>query len=141
MSKKRIAVQKWISYDETKKLRESPTPVLGGWFGFSHSAAKLTNPEDEETNAGPRWKTYISAFNEETRPYLEAIRKSVVEGNIKYTGEQHQTYENGCPQFTDGTACSMSWRAWGDLMAAIWSDEEDKDYCYMDFYMRWDEDD
>lgn len=39
----------------------------------------------------------------------------------------------GCPVFSDGTVSRMSFRAWGDFMAAVWSEEEDKDYCYVDF--------
>jgi hypothetical protein len=30
---------------------------------------------------------------------------------------------------------TFSYRGWGDIMAAIWSEEENKDYNYMDFYM------
>ncbi len=37
--------------------------------------------------------------------------------------------------FNDGTAGMFSFRAWGDLMAAIWAEHENRDYGYMDFYM------
>ena len=40
------------------------------------------------------------------------------------------------PVFDDGTVGSFSFRAWGDLMAAIWNTEENTNkYSYMDFYM------
>ena len=39
------------------------------------------------------------------------------------------------PLFSDGKVATFSFRGWGDLMAAIWSEAEDKDYGYMDFYM------
>jgi hypothetical protein len=29
----------------------------------------------------------------------------------------------------------MTFRAWGDFMDAVWSEEEDRDMSYMDFYM------
>jgi hypothetical protein len=50
------------------------------------------------------------------------------------TGQEHQ-YNSGVPVFSDGKVATYTYRGWGDLMAAIWATEEDKDYHYMDFYM------
>ena len=126
-----MKVKEWISYKKAKKYKES----VSGFGGFFNFQPGKTNEEDQET--GMRWKDYLNmaGYNEESYPYLNAIKKSVIENDLKLTGEQHQYSKNGVPLFEDDTVASFSWRAWGDLMAAIWSDEEDKDYCYMDFYM------
>lgn len=126
-----LFVEKWISYQESEGMPESPTPIFGGFFGFNAIASNGETGIKE----GERWKDYINSFVDDSRPYLEALRKSVLDKKRKYTGEEHQNAKDGVPLFSDGTVCTMSWRAWGDLMAAIWSEEEGKDYCYMDFYM------
>ncbi len=84
--------------------------------------------------AGMRWKDYLAAFEEELHPYLEAARASAVAHEIKVTGEQHQ-YEGITPVFSDGKYFSLTFRSWGDFMAAVWSEAEDRDRHYMDFYM------
>lgn len=122
-----ISVIKWVSSEEIDQFKEAPTPELGGFFGWAK--------EGGGRDTGKRWDDYIKAFKPEARPYLEAIRKSVLERKLTYTGDDHQNQPDGCPVFNDNTVTLMSWRAWGDLMAAIWSTEENKDYCYMDFYM------
>lgn len=66
---------------------------------------------------GHRWKDYINRFENKTKPYLEAIRREVIGGGcVEFAKEE----------FTD--------RAWADLMAAIWAEEEDRDYGYVDFW-------
>ena len=105
----------WIDGEEADSKRES-VGWLGGWFEKGH-----------------RWDDYIELFHEESRPYIEAIRQSVIENKMRTTGEEHQY--SAVPLFEDDTVGMFSFRAWGDLMAAIWSTEEDKDYHYMDFYM------
>lgn len=111
----------WISYDEACKLPES----VGGMGGFFNWDKK-----------GMRWKDYIERFNDVAKPYLEAIRESVISLNIRKGGNWHQSSSHdGCPLFEDNTSATFSYRAWGDLLAAIWSEHEDKDYDYMHFYM------
>ncbi len=112
-----VKVIDWINYEEAKDLTES----VGGLGGFFEN--------------GMRWKDYIEVFPKNFIPYLEAIRDSVIENKLRYTGEFHQYGDTGVPVFSDNTCASMSYRAWADLMAAIWSEHEDKDYNYMDFYM------
>ena len=123
-----MKVIKWISYKESEKYPESVS-CLGGWFnaGYIHPG--------KENEKGQRWKDYIEIWKDEVKPYLEAIRKDVLKKGFKLTGENHQYSPDGVPLFEDKTVASFSYRAWGDLMAAIWSEEEDKDYSYMDFYM------
>lgn len=110
-------VVKWISFEDAEE-REEAIGGLGGFF-----------------SNGMRWKDYIEIWNDERVFYAEAIRKDVLKNNIKLTGQEHQESNNGVPVFDDGKVGTFSYRAWGDLMAAIWSEEEDKDYHYMDFYM------
>ena len=82
---------------------------------------------------GMRWKDYLETFDDDVQPYLEAARQSAVHNTIKATGDQHQ---NGItPVFSDGRYFSLTFRAWGDFMAAVWSEAEEQDYHYMDFYM------
>lgn len=112
-----MKVKEWINYNDTEGMEIS----VGGMGGFFKD--------------GMRWKDYIEIYKDEYKKYPEAIRLSVIENNLRITGQQHQYSDMGTPVFEDGTIGSFSFRAWGDLMAAIWSEYEDKDYNYMDFYM------
>ena len=112
-----VCVSAWTSYEKSMKV--APVDSCGGLGGFFEN--------------GMRWKDYIAGFTDDAAIHLEAIRKSIVSKGIQITGEGHQ--QNFVPIFSDGTAGRFSMRAWGDLMAAIWSEELNKDYCYMDFYM------
>ena len=109
-----------VSWNEEDAQNIEGGTAIGWWGGFVEN--------------GMRWKDYLEAFNEKVHPYLEAARKSAVENNIRATGEQHQ-YDGITPVFSDGSIFSMTFRAWGDFMAAVWSEEEDKDMSYMDFYV------
>jgi len=119
--KKKITVVEWIGWSEIEKYPKSPLGFLGGFFNWRES--------------GMRWKDYLAAIPAEARPYAEALRKEVVATGKRITGEQHQYGSKGVPVFSDGTVATFSYRGWGDIMAAIWSEEENKDYNYMDFYM------
>ena len=103
-----------------QKIMDISIGGMGGWFGF-----------DEK---GQRWKNYIDSISKEFIPYAEAIKESVIANNIRYSGDEHQNKYDGVPVFDDNTIGSFSFRAWGDIMAAIWSEVENKDYSYMDFY-------
>lgn len=81
---------------------------------------------------GYRWKDYIDTRPEEHKPYYEALRKFIVENKIRITGQEQ---DNLAITFNDDERASFSWRGWGDFMAAVWSEEENKDYHYMNFYM------
>jgi len=93
---------------------------FGGWFNWGN-------------NKDQRWQDYIKVYHDDQKPYLETIRKEIVKNKFRFGGDRHQ--ENMIPLFSDDTVGCFSYRAWGDLMAAIWSEEENKDYSYMDFYM------
>lgn len=105
------------NYDKAKELKIS----IGGFGGFF--------------GKGMRWADYIGRLHKESIVYAECIRAYVIENNIKKGGDWHQSDEHGVPIFDDGTSGVFSYRAWGDIMAAIWSEKECRDYSYMDFYM------
>lgn len=128
----------WIDEEEADK-REYSIGGCGGWFGFKKDAIEI--PEGEWIKVGHRWRDFIEEIKQEKVPYYEALRKEIVNKNIKEGGFWHQTGE-GIPLFSDNTIASFSMRAWGDLMAAIWSEEEDENYTYTDFawYTDWKDD-
>jgi len=118
----KITVVKWVAYDSPylKEMEES-IGGLGGWFGF----------REDHT-----WDDYIATVPREYQKYVIALKKECHSKNIKYTGEQHQYSGSGVPVFSDNTYGSFSYRGWGDLMAAIWTDPDKGEYYnYMDFYM------
>jgi hypothetical protein len=115
-----LLVVKWIKWtDATKK--ETSVEGMGGWFNFNAG--------------GHRWADYLETIVTNKHPYVEAVRRSVLYSGIRLTGDAHQHSPAGVPLFSDNTVCMLTFRAWGDLMAAIWSEQENKDYNYMDFYM------
>jgi len=140
-----LKIVEWL--EDSDEIDEFPISVgwMGGWVG--------TRPDPEDESEFPRslfdgshrWKDYLE-YLETINPkddlyiepkyplvdYIEVIRKEVLKHKLRWTGAEHQAI--GIPKFSDGTVGVFSYRAWGDLMAAIWSEEEDKDYSYMDFY-------
>ena len=113
-----MKVIKWAS-EEKAQGKKISVGRMGGWFN--------------DRTPGQRWKDYIETWDKNTRPYLEAIRESVVEKGSRLTGHDHQYSRYGIPIFEDDTIASFSLEGWGDLMAAIWSEEDNKDYSYIDF--------
>lgn len=111
----KLSVVSWKEEDVPKD-----SDPIGWWGGFFEE--------------GMRWQDYLDAFDTKVHPYLEVARKSAVNNKIRATGEQHQ-YDGITPVFSDGRCFQMTYRAWGDFMAAVWSEEEDRDMSYMDFYM------
>ena len=110
---------KFITYDQAADLEEIGLGGTGGWF-----------------EAGMRWEDYLTKWKPYTHKILERLRSEIIKNNIRCTGDQHQhgNYKS-CPVFANGKTATYSYRAWGDLMAAIWSTEDDQDYSYMTFYM------
>lgn len=117
MSGATIAVERWISPEEADG--RDPVGGIGGWFNWE--------------SKGMRWKDYVATWR--VPAYAEALRKEIVEKGIRRGGDWHQNDEEGTPLFSDGKVGSFTYRAWGDLLAAIWSEEEGNDYTYMDFYL------
>ncbi len=124
-----MKVVRWT--DDEEDLPCNVLGGLGGWFGSAN------DPKTDRIrwNAGHRWKDYLENLVPEAQPYAEGLRAEVLRLKLKAGGDWHQR-EEGVLVFEDGTCSSFSWRAWGDIMAAIWSEEENIDHSYMDFYMR-----
>ncbi len=80
------------------------------------------------------WTEYLELWPAEKYVYFEALRTSILErGAIK--GQDHQYGPEGIPLFEDGTIASFSFRAWGDLLSAIYNTKiEERKWDYMDFY-------
>jgi hypothetical protein len=115
-----MKVVKWIAYKDSAD-KKAAMDWLGGMF-----------------NDGMRWNDYYppeEVGKHSVEEYVNALRSEIIEKKIRITGEEHQYSDKGVPVFEDDTVARLSFRAWGDLMAAIWSTEENKDYSYMDFYM------
>ena len=110
-----MKVKEWTSYDRAQEFECG----IGGWGGWFEN--------------GMRWKDYIEEFDDDKQPYHEAIKDSVIANSSRLTGMEHQNDDHGVPKFDDDTVGLFSFRSWGDLMAPIWSEEEDKDYGYLNF--------
>jgi hypothetical protein len=104
----------WIADDGS---REVSVGGLGGWF-----------------KDGDRWEDYITQCDPHLRPYIEAIKVSVLASGRFICGNEHQDSDDGTPLFDDGTVGGFSFRAWGDLMAAIATLYDGQDHHYMEFY-------
>lgn len=112
-----ISVVQMIPYDEA----EGKPCSLGGMGGFF--------------DRGMRWEQILECYSAGGREYCEAFRKYILENCLKRGGDFHQEDAAGAPLFSDGTVGSFSYRGWGDFLAGVWSEAENKDYTYMDFYM------
>jgi len=116
-SEKRHVVE-WTSTDAVEKrgLKD-----IGGWGGVIEK--------------GHRWANFISAIDPAVVAHFEALREAILARGLRRGGDWHQNAADGVPVFDDGCTATFSFRAWGDLMAAIWAGEDGRDYEYMDFYM------
>lgn len=69
------------------------------------------------------------------REIVQLIGDEVVKHGYAFSGQAHQNSSTGVPVFSDGTCLRASMRAWGQIMAAIYSSIEGINLSYMDFYM------
>ena len=117
-----MKIIKWIDEDTAYNNEYDNYDSIGTLGGFFKN--------------GMRWKDYIKNVNKDIHSYVELMRKDIVKNKLRYTGQQvNYSHVDGVPVFSDKKLGFFSWRAWGDLMAATWSEEENKDYNYMNFYM------
>lgn len=111
-------VVRWGAFNEV----DQPGVVdIGGWGGHIEK--------------GQRWLDYLLLIDGKWGDHFEALRGEILKRRLKRGGDWHQFALDGVPVFDDGVVATFSFRGWGDLMAAIWSDEDGRDYSYMDFYM------
>lgn len=113
-----VRVIGWIPYDG---VPADLTGRIGGWGGV--------------IQRGDRWRDYVELCEAREVVFYEALREEILRLGLKRGGDWHQNDPEGVPVFSDGSVAQLSFRAWGDLMAALWADHEDRDYGYMDFYM------
>ncbi|MFD2720175.1 hypothetical protein ACFST9_15735 [Hymenobacter monticola] len=105
-------------------------------FSENHPGFNLDNLGGSYSfKEGMRWPDYIAGYASEWYPYLEAIRQSIIERGVWAGGDWHQYSDNGAPVVAGGHFMVCSFRSWGDLMAAVWSSELNRDFSYIDFYM------
>ena len=72
---------------------------------------------------------------EEFSEMLQLIREEIYEHGYIFAGQDHQNSATGVPVFSNGTCFRASWRAWGSIMAQMYTDSEGNALSYMDFYM------
>jgi len=113
---RKIQVVDWVEYNLDVDIRKRSVGGPGGYFCN-----------------GMRWKDFLGAEEYDGRKYYKALREAILKNKYEFGGEKHQ--RDMAPLFNDGTVGFFSYRAWGDLMAAIWSEKNNTDYCYMDFYV------
>lgn len=84
---------------------------------------------------GMRWKDYLDrAFYAEDHARMEELRAAIVGRPVWRDGSWHQDQADaGMPVWDDGAVFWASQRAWGDLLAAVWSTVLDQDFWYGDF--------
>lgn len=113
-----MEVIKWLDREDLL-CTDPKEPSIGGLGGWVR---------------GQNWDEYLKNIPEDRRYYYKALRRSIVEKKLRCGGDDHQNHF--IPLFKDGTTGEFSFRAWGDLMAAIWNTEEKTNkYSYIDFYM------
>ncbi len=76
-----------------------------------------------------------NVIGEEVSKIVQLIGDEVVKYGYSFSGEAHQNALTGVPVFSDGTCLRASMRAWGQIMAAIYSAVDGINLSYMDFYM------
>ena len=106
---------------------------------MSNISAPKADTRDDKIKV-VRWAKYEIIRNElpecdDDPIYEAAIKEAVIREGVRMNGDQHQNAPNGIPVFSDGTYALYSMRAWGGLMAEVWSEIDGKNYSYLDFYM------
>lgn len=120
----------WIANAVADGKPEAPIGGMGGWFG--HDPAGTTR--DEIWGAQHTWADYLARWDPAVHAHAEALRAAIVAARIWEAGDWHQSEGCGVPLFDDGTVATFSFRGWGDLLAAVWTEQLGRQYCYMDFY-------
>lgn len=111
-------VVRWVPYDQADF---SGAVNIGDWGGSIQN--------------GMRWADFLAGVDPRHFGHFEALRRTILARQLRRGGDWHQHTKHGAPVFDDGAVATFSMRGWGDLLAAIWSTEQDRDYEYMDFYM------
>lgn len=79
---------------------------------------------------GHTWDEYLANFRTSKRIHFNMIRKAIEE--LDWVGMTGEEMANDVEfVFSDGVIIAFTWRAWGDLMAAIVGKGEN----YLSYYM------
>lgn len=76
-----------------------------------------------------------NVYGSQLTEIVQLIGNEVVKYGYSFSGQEHQNAMTGVPVFSDGTCFRASMRAWGQIMAAIYSAIDNVSLSYMDFYM------
>jgi hypothetical protein len=72
-----------------------------------------------------------------TPEHEKAVFDYLVEHELCFAGDLHQSSDFGVPMLSDGTRFQCSMRYWGGLMSDVFNEIGNKyEYDYMDFYMQ-----
>ena len=104
------------------------------WVDVAPTGYNLADLWDTEATVA-RWPEFLAQYAPEWHPDLEAVRRSVIELGIWAGGDWHQENPHGMPVVSSGHYWSSTWRAWGELLAAVWNTELSQQFTYMDFYI------
>ena len=66
---------------------------------------------------------------------VQILGEEIVDHGYSFSGQEHQNSLTGVPVFSDGTCLRASMRVWGQIMAAVYSAVEGRNFSYMDFYV------
>jgi hypothetical protein len=125
-----MKVVRWIPYSADIENMQEAIGGMGGWFnGYCSETGWQRTWEKSD-----RWKDYLEQLGNLARPYAEALREEILRLNLREAGDWHQRSAAGVPMFEDGKIGCFSFRAWGDLLAAVWTEADQVPYSYMDFY-------
>ena len=107
----------WVS---TASVETRDLVDVGSWGGFMTEA--------------DRWNDHIANIEPKFVAHHEALRRAINAKGLRRGGDWHQRASDGVLVFGDGAIGTFSFRAWGDLMAATWVEEDRRGYGYMHFY-------
>lgn len=135
-----MKVKRWGNYHELEesKAHEEITEKHNAWNKpKSEEQLKEEFANFREHMFDPHsWEEYVSDLDDRIKPYVETLKEDILNKEIKEGGDWHQNADDGVPVFEDDTYLTMSYRAWGAMLAAIWNSTlEEPKYHYMDFYM------
>lgn len=111
-------VHEFISSNDVGDRKDNGLGGLGGWFQNGHT-----------------WQDYENQFTDEGKVLVRELRDKIISHGIACTGEQMDSGARCIPLWDDNTVTGYSWRAWGDLMAAVHNFIDGKPHNYMEFYM------
>ena len=83
---------------------------------------------------GMRWNNFLEFYDANLHKSLEAIRSSIINSQEKRDWDWHSSSMNGIPRLNNGYFFGASSDRWGDLLAAVWSEHDNKDYSYTSFF-------